>query len=76
MLIIPNMRLHLECWVGDKTKGKETILVFNPVCKDIKGIQEILIKTSTSFVTLGPVFLRLGPQFFSFINQGNGVFIY
>lgn len=76
MFMIPNMEPHLECWVGEKTEEEEKIFLFNLFCKDVKGIEEILIKTSTSFVTLGTIFLLLGPQFFSFINVGIGLFIY
>lgn len=62
--------------MGQKTKREQKVFLFNLFCKDIKGIEEIRIKTLTSFVNLDTIFLLLEPQFFSFINEGIGLFIY
>lgn len=61
--------------VAEKTEGRNKYF-FNLFCGDMKGMEEILIKTSTSFVTLGTILLLLRPQILAFINEGTGLLIY
>lgn len=59
--------------MAGKTEGEEKIFLFNLFCKDMKGMEEMLTKTSPSFVTLGTILLLSRLQFSSFTNEGVGL---
>lgn len=67
---------QLGHWAATKTNREEGVVLCNQFFKDIKGVEETLTKTPTSFVTLGTAFLLSGPQFISLINEEIGLLIY
>lgn len=72
--MIPNCGSSAGMLVAKKTEGKEkkNFFFFNLFCKDLKAMEEILRKTSASFVTLATILLQIA----SFINEGTGLLTY